>query len=848
MKVKTKGRQTNTASGVSRKGGVGRFNRLCESFFELEKQHSNDTVAYIATRDAVMFSPIAISYFYHQLVRRALSSQDKSFAGVSLQEIYNTREGENILATKFEKVLNKMDDDAFSEILEQYREFEPRYDLDHIKFSKGYNKFFNLSSKNYSCPTVTKSEIMPEYFWVIATGLNMACRLKTSDYGVLAKNVYESLIKECGITEDDFDVKDSTIGNTEFMYYMNDMNRNSEDRGFTNAYRMSELTNFYDGSVYAQAIYGLLMVATVKNKLEGVFRVFLQYRDYFGGLLSFVFTQIYTKDYIRLREEPYEQTGVQDVSLFELTTSLLDLFYCFRYINYLDEYDEANVDKDDKGIQEPIVKYDDSKYLRLYTFDIDELVTKADESNESSNSSETVDSDDSSESDKSSESDESSSAETGTLYTKTDYESMEIDTPSLDYLMELYDSLSALQTSNSLGDRRKALVDDIDRHATSFIWKNSNIMITGMEHGISPFQAGEVLVSMADLDMIFASNVGAFHGKDLKNDIKRFKVNFESTSETNKIINRAYNRGVKSANIMTASLQKSLDITKERIFKTHNILRWNSATITPVGGVSNIRLKPLCSYRYISIAFSLFFDPTKRDELSRSLTIAMNDINSKSRKIVSLQSKAEKLEAKNNALQERNEELEAKLNCCSQAVVDNLREESATAKAREMEASDNLERLEREYIAKTQECSQALKELKKYKALYEEAQARVAKMDEVCSDDLMSFTEEIDALDEGVSFESKVEFLKGYRFIFIGGDKALSLRLKELGFKNFKQLCSCTEIKQLKSYDYVVVCTKFVSHKLLYKAQSEINWGGNLIYFNGSGSKALVEQIYNELN
>ena len=100
----------------------------------------------------------------------------------------------------------------------------------------------------------------------------------------------------------------------------------------------------------------------------------------------------------------------------------------------------------------------------------------------------------------------------------------------------------------------------------------------------------------------------------------------------------------------------------------------------------------------------------------------------------------------------------------------------------------------------------------------------------------------------GVSFESKVEFLKGYRFIFIGGDKALSLRLKELGFKNFKQLCSCTEIKQLKSYDYVVVCTKFVSHKLLYKAQSEINWGGNLIYFNGSGSKALVEQIYNELN
>lgn len=54
-----------------------------------------------------------------------------------------------------------------------------------------------------------------------------------------------------------------------------------------------------------------------------------------------------------------------------------------------------------------------------------------------------------------------------------------------------------------------------------------------------------MLVSMADLDMIFASNVGAFHGKDLKNDIKRFKVNFESTSETNKIINRAYNRGVK---------------------------------------------------------------------------------------------------------------------------------------------------------------------------------------------------------------------------------------------------------------------------------------------------------------
>ena len=49
MKVKTKGKQTNTASGVSRKGGVGRFNRLCESFFELEKQHSNDTIAYITT-------------------------------------------------------------------------------------------------------------------------------------------------------------------------------------------------------------------------------------------------------------------------------------------------------------------------------------------------------------------------------------------------------------------------------------------------------------------------------------------------------------------------------------------------------------------------------------------------------------------------------------------------------------------------------------------------------------------------------------------------------------------------------------------------------------------------------
>ena len=102
----------------------------------------------------------------------------------------------------------------------------------------------------------------------------------------------------------------------------------------------------------------------------------------------------------------------------------------------MDEYDEANVDKDEKGIQEPIVKYDDSKYLRLYTFDIDELITKADES---SDSSEIADSDESS------ESDESDDAETGTTYTKTDYESMEIDTPSLDYLMELYDSLSALQ-------------------------------------------------------------------------------------------------------------------------------------------------------------------------------------------------------------------------------------------------------------------------------------------------------------------------------------------------------------------------------------------------------------------
>ena len=80
------------------------------------------------------------------------------------------------------------------------------------------------------------------------------------------------------------------------------------------------------------------------------------------------------------------------------------------------------------------------------------------------------------------------------------------------------------------------MVDDIDRHATSFIWKNSNIMMTSMEQGISPFQAGEVLVSMADLDMIFASNVGAFHGKDLKNDIKRFKVNFESTSETIRLL------------------------------------------------------------------------------------------------------------------------------------------------------------------------------------------------------------------------------------------------------------------------------------------------------------------------
>lgn len=840
MKVKTKGKQTNTTSGsVARKGGVGRFNRLCESFFELEKQHSNDTLPYITTRDAVMFSPIAISYFYHQMVRRALSSQDRSFAGVSLQEVYNICDRENIIATKFEKVLNQMDDDAFNEMLEQYREFEPRYDLDHIKFSKGYSKFFNLSSKNYSCPTVTKSEIMPEYFWVIATGLNMACRLKTSDYGVLAKNIYESLIKECEITEDDFDVKDSTIGNTEFMYYMNAMNRNSEDRGFINAYRMGELTNFYDGSLYAQAIYGLLMIATVKNKLEGVFRVFLQYRDYFGGLLSFVFTQIYTKDYIRLREEPYKQLGISDVSLFELTTSLLDLLSCFGYINYLDEYDEARVGE--KGIQEPIVKYDDSKYLRLYTFDINEL-------NDASELDESDDYVEHDELDEACKSDESREPDKGTFYTKSDYESMKIDTPTIEYLKELYDNLSALQTSNSIGDRQKVFAADIDRHATSFIWKNSNIMMTNIEQGISPFQSGEILVSMADLDMIFASNVGAFHGRNLKDDIKRFRVDFAATSETNKIINRAYNRGIKSANIMTASLQKSLDITKDRIFKAHNIMRWNSVCITPVGGSSNIQLNPLGSYRYISIAFSLFFDPTKRDELSRSLAIAMNDIQSKSKRIDSLQSKAEKLESKNIALQARNEELESKLSCCSQAVVDTLREESATAKARELEASDNLERLEHEYIAKTQECSQALKELKKYKALYEEAQARVAQMDEACSDDLMSFTEEIDTLDEGVSFESKVEFLKGYKFIFIGGDKAMSLRLKELGFKNFKQLCSCTEIKQLKRYDYVVVCTKFVSHKLLYKAQSEINWGGNLIYFNGSGSKALVEQIYNELN
>lgn len=113
-----------------------------------------------------------------------------------------------------------------------------------------------------------------------------------------------------------------------------------------------------------------------------------------------------------------------------------------------------------------------------------------------------------------------------------------------------------------------------------------------------------------------------------------------------------------------------------------------------------------------------------------------------------------------------------------------------------------------------------------------------------------SVDSEVEAEEEltetSVSNSEMLDFVNQFRLVFIGGKNIMEQRLHDAGFTNVYFLDSERAGNSTLVYgDFFCICTKFVSHKLVYNA--ETNYKDQLdsfFYFNGTNADAFLRVCY----
>lgn len=97
-----------------------------------------------------------------------------------------------------------------------------------------------------------------------------------------------------------------------------------------------------------------------------------------------------------------------------------------------------------------------------------------------------------------------------------------------------------------------------------------------------------------------------------------------------------------------------------------------------------------------------------------------------------------------------------------------------------------------------------------------------------------------------VPMEEMVEYLNNFRFLLVGGRFELPQKLAEYGWTNLTQFDSRKNLgaTQTNGADFYVFNTKFISHKIVRKVESEITDTDTTMYYNGTNTEKLIESCY----
>lgn len=100
-------------------------------------------------------------------------------------------------------------------------------------------------------------------------------------------------------------------------------------------------------------------------------------------------------------------------------------------------------------------------------------------------------------------------------------------------------------------------------------------------------------------------------------------------------------------------------------------------------------------------------------------------------------------------------------------------------------------------------------------------------------------------VDTAVSPEEMLDFVNQFRLVVVGGRDNLQTKLEDLGFTNIFCIGSEHANNTIAFGDFFCICTKFVSHKLIYMVESKYsNQLDEFFYFNGTNVDAMLRTCY----
>lgn len=245
-----------------------------------------------------------------------------------------------------------------------------------------------------------------------------------------------------------------------------------------------------------------------------------------------------------------------------------------------------------------------------------------------------------------------------------------------------------------------------------------------------------------------------------------------------------------------------------------------------------LHFRVMSAYDNLFAAYTYITPTSKMNEYQAELA-------NKDSKIKSLEGNLEKVKNKNKKLSDEKVKYREEISEVKKSAAERVMKETESLRKKVDELNEYISSMEsmlevtsNKLMDKTKECSKLLKDNKKL-------QSQPAVTEEGVSQEETPKVE--------VTFEEKVAFLQKYHFIIAAGEPNFDRRLQDVGITNFTWFNEFKDKRNKAKFDYIVICTHNCPHRLVYWAQCLDRTNSKTLYFNSTGAKAFVEQMYNEL-